>query len=377
MGYSTIIYITGSIMLFGIMSLNINSVIGDQLTQSVSYYEDVQVRNMCNSVTEMLASSISSNTGYRAKTYSKLSIFDGSVYYRVVDTVIAADSLVKIEVIGYFGETPRVTTAYFSVQPGEVDLPDFMKSAATSSGKLSLSGNSKIIDAGDPTLNTDIYVKDVELSNNSVIEGFVNYSSSFTGKTSSVKPNSNPSGLPTTNKISDIPDVPDFKAEDFKSKATVKYASNLTIKNSSIALGTKSKPVIVYVEGNLYIQANAKINGYGVFIVKGNVEMSGNATFGSNDPDKSSIGFYAEGNISTSGNATYYGQMFAKGNMEMSGNSSIIGNVAARGNINMSGNNQISYRRAATSLTEEIWDASSGGGGGAASQRAAQRLYYE
>lgn len=362
-------------MLFGIMSLNINTVIGDQLTQSVSYYEDVQVRNMCNSVTEMLASSVSSNTAYRVKNYSKLTIFDGSVYYRVVDTVIATDSLVKIEVIGYFGETPRVTTAYFSVQSGEVDLPDFMKSAATSSGKLKLSGNSKIIDAGDPTLNTDIYVKDVELSNNSLIEGFVNYSSSFSGKTSSVKPNSNPTGLPTTKNISSIPEVPDFKAEDYKSKASVKYNSNLTIKNNTITLGTKAKPVIIYVEGNLYIQANAKINGYGVFIVKGNVEMSGNATFGSNDPDKSSLGFYSEGNIKTSGNATYYGQMFAKGNVEMSGNSSVIGNVAAKGNIEMSGNNQIRYKQAATSLTEEVWEVS--GGGGAASQRAAQRLYYE
>ncbi|GMU86119.1 MAG: hypothetical protein AMXMBFR48_13610 [Ignavibacteriales bacterium] len=373
MGYSTIIYITGSVMLFGIMSLNINTVIGDQLTQSVNYYEEVQVRNLCNSVTEMLASSVSSNTAFRVQNYSQLSIFKGSAYYRVVDTVIASDSLVKLEVIGRFGNTPKVTTAYFTVEATEVELPEFMKYAAATGGKLKLSGNSKILDAGDPTLNTDIYVNEVELSHNSLIEGFVNYSSTFTGNVSKVQPNSNPGGLPVTNLVSSAPAVPDFQADSYKAKASVQYSSNLTIGNSTFTLGTKANPTIVYVEGNLYVNANARINGYGVFIVKGNVEMTGNATFGANDPDKSSLGIYAEGNIKTAGNNTYYGQMFAKGNVEMSGNSQVTGNVVAKGNIEMGGNNKIEYRRAASSLTEEIWT----GTGGSSTQRAAQRLYYE
>lgn len=374
MGYSTIIYITGSVMLFGIMSMNINTVVGDQLTQAVSYYEEVQVRNLCNSVTEMLASSVSSDVNFRSSSYTKLSVSGGSAYYRVIDTVVVSDSLVKIEVIGYFGKTPKVTTSYFIVEEGGVDLPEHMKYAASSTGNISLSGNSKIVDDGNPSLNADVYVKSMSLSGSSNVEGFVKYTSSFTGSTAKVVPNSNPSGLPSTEKVSSSINIPSFNASDHLAKATVKYYSNVTIKNSTLTLGTKNKPAIVYISGNLYLQANSKVNGYGIIIVTGNVEMSGNTTFGTKDPNTSSLGIYANGNISGSGNNSYYGQMFANGNIELSGNADIHGNVSAKGNISLSGNNTIAYKPAAVELTQQIWAVS---GGGASTQRATQRLYYE
>lgn len=374
MGYTTIIYITGSVILFSIMSLNVNTVVGDQLSQSVSYYEEVQVRNLCNSVTEMLASSVSSDPSYRKNSYSNLSLFSGSAYYRVVDTVVSADTLVKIEVIGYFGTTPKVTTSYFSAQDTEPELPPQFKYAVSSQGKLSLGGNSKVVDDGDPTLNADVFVTDLALAGNANIKGFVSYTSSFSGNTSKITPNSNPSGLPVTSHVSSI-SVPTFKAEDHLSKATVKYFSDVTVKNNTLTLGTKANPAIVYISGNLKLQANSKINGYGMIIVTGNVEMNGNTTFGTNDPNVSSLGIYANGNITASGNNTYYGQMYANGNIELSGNASIHGSVSAKGNIEMSGNNTIAYKKGNVDLTEEIWETT--GGGGNSIERVARRLYYE
>ena len=65
MGNTVIIYVLGTLLLFIIITLNINRGLSGQSESSYNYYGEIQTRNIGNSMVAMLVSQVSDDTNYR------------------------------------------------------------------------------------------------------------------------------------------------------------------------------------------------------------------------------------------------------------------------------------------------------------------------
>ena len=100
-----------------------------------------------------------------------------------------------------------------------------------------------------------------------------------------------PMDAPTTpdlNSPGNMP-PPDFDADEYKSKADIVYNGDKNL-SGTINLGTKDNPKIIYVGGKLYLKGT--IHGYGIFIVKEDVEIHGDVIVDPVDPLGSKLGIY-------------------------------------------------------------------------------------
>ncbi len=354
MGKTVLIYVLGTLSIFVVINANLSNTILDQSKSSYGYYAEVQVRDIGNTMIEMLTSQLADSISYRVTQPASKSFFDGQVTYTMKDTVVAPDSMVKISVSAtYFGQTKNM----FSLlkKPGGAVPPPAFGYAVYSSGDLQLSGNAEI-QSENPAWNANVHTNgNMQLSGNVEIDGFVTYVNQFQQSGNPViQPNLNPNNLPVTSHVSSVP-VPTFNPDDYQSIATQTFSGNFNKSSGTVTLGTAQNPAIVYVGGNLNWSGNVTVTGYGIIVVKGNSQMSGNVTFQTQDPNKSTFSLYTVGNIQMSGNSDMYGQYLSLANIQMSGNGTLHGSLAAGGQVQMSGNGEVEYRPANASLTTPIF----------------------
>ncbi|MBU2447500.1 MAG: FapA family protein [Bacteroidetes bacterium] len=360
MGRMIILLLLGSIGIFGLVSINVNKSTTDATKNAADYYKDVNARNIANSMIQMLHNKLSDSTEYRVNSTLEKSMFDGTAAYRVVDTVFAGDTLVKIQVTSTYLGVTRTATSYVKVTSSGTTTPPpaFMKYAVMSNGNLNLNGNITLTDYNNNNWNANIHTNgNFEMSGNNSIDGFLSYVGNATSNPPSrlntnIHPNQNPEELPNRSQVSHI-DMPTFNPDSYLSIATDIFMGNKSY-SGSISLGTQENPKIIYISGNLTISGT--VSGYGMFIVKGNVTATGNVTVSSPDVNVNNIGIYTSGNLTVRGNVTLNSQIYANGNVDMGGNSKVYGGVTAKGNVEFGGNCQVYYKPTNVNLTEQIWN---------------------
>ena len=109
MGKTVLIYVLGTLSIFVMINGNLSNTVLDQSKSSYGYYAEVQVRDIGNTMIELLTSQLADSISYRVTQPASKSFFDGQVTYTVKDTVVAPDSMVKISVSAtYFGQTKNM-----------------------------------------------------------------------------------------------------------------------------------------------------------------------------------------------------------------------------------------------------------------------------
>ncbi|MCL6097149.1 MAG: hypothetical protein M1391_01065 [Bacteroidetes bacterium] len=374
MGKTVLIYLLGTLSVFAVINFNVNNALLNQSTSSYGYYAELRTRDIGNSMVEMLTSQLADSIQFRVTSPTTKNLFGGQAVYTVRDTVVSPDSMVKISVTAtYFGQTKKMVSLLMKPGGGGPVPPPAFQYAVFSDGDLQLSGNAEI-QSEDEAYNANVHSNgNVQLSGHPEIEGFVTYVNQYSQSGHpEIQPNQNPDNLPVTSQISPV-QVPTFNPDDYISIAQQTYSGNFNLSgNNTVALGTAQNPKIIYVGGNLSWSGNVTVTGYGIIVVKGNSQISGNVNFQTHEEDKSTFSLYSVGNIQMSGNSDMYGQYLSLHNIQISGNGEIKGSLAAGGQVQMSGNGEIEYIPANADLTAPIF-----GNGQQATRPLKASSYYE
>ena len=350
MGSYTLMYITGTLLIFLIIVLSVNRLLSDQSTSSFNYYESLQARNIGNSMVAMLTSRIADSSSYRATTVQSQNLFSGQALYYVRDTVVAPDSLIKISVTAsYMGQTNNMIV----LLPRNMNaLPPAFAYPLFSGGNMTISGGATI-SASNANANA-MTNGSFTIKGNSHLNGFAGYGTtiSVTGG-ASITPYSNPGNLPVSSIIPPIT-IPTFNPDNYKSIATQVYAGDYSIGYQGLTLGTKTAPAIIYVGGNLSFAGGAIISGSIIFVVKGTIQVGSGASFSPYDHTTSYFGLYSVGDITINGGTVIYAQILSEGNLSISNGSSVAGSAAAQGTLTVSGGSDVSIP-ASLALTSSIF----------------------
>ena len=361
MGRMLIFLVIGMGGLFSIGTLNMNHSNARLVNTTIEKYEKTQARNIAASGIELALSKLNLDTTWTG--VNNLSIADGTLTVTVAATTSKYPggpnmSLIGMKVITSTGTENNQTVTISSVLKlaSTPSVPNFLTYAIASGNNLQLQGSVNIRDNYNSTWNANVHSNgDLQTSGNAYsVRGFGTYSKQISSAHNRFVPNVNPNSDPVNAKIAPIT-LPTFNPNDYKSIATNVSNSSLTI-NGSTTLGTKSNPVIYYVNGNLTFRGST--TGYGIFIVTGNITFNGNVTVNTSDPDGSTLGFYAGGNIQSSGNINLAGQMYASGNIQTEGNFTLVGSMTARKDVQLAGNPTILYKPASVALTDQFWPSS-------------------
>ncbi len=373
MGKMLLILLMGGGMLFSIASLNINRSNDEMLGNTITEYQKSEAKDFAKSGIEFALRNLSNDTTWTGGTTQ---LKGGLVQISVKSTtsqypngpnadLTSARQITSIGICGNDSSTvlavvqlPNANNPYNQNNP-----PAMMKDAITTGNNCSLNGNVDVEDDGNSAWNANVHANgDFNMNGNNMIKGFVTYGGQAAinpswRENSNIKPNQNPNNNPNCSR-SDQVDIPSFNANNFKSKAQLKYNSNTTI-SGNITLGTKTNPKIVYIGGDCTFK-NTTISGYGEFIVAGNILVNGSVNVSTPDPNGSSLGLYTGGDININGNVTLWAQIYSGGNVNLNGNDKVHGSVTSKGTVNFNGHVQLYYRPADGNLTSPFWEGDEG-----------------
>ncbi len=160
MGKYVLIFVLGSIIIFGIINLNVNVSLTRGVQNAVDNYSDTQSRNIGNSMVYMALSRLADSSSWRSNTFQTMSFFNGTAQYRVVDTIAAGDSVIKITVVSSFNGITKTINAYSKKDvSGSGWVPPFVRAAWTANGNLNRTISDMYIDGRDHLLDGTISPK--------------------------------------------------------------------------------------------------------------------------------------------------------------------------------------------------------------------------
>ncbi len=357
MGRALLIILLSSILVFGIISIQISRVSAEATKSSTGQYRDYYAKNIANSMIDIIKNKLRDSTNYRVNNIVSGNLLGGTVTYRVVDTVLSSNNLVKVQVTASYEGSKSHVEAYFNIKNiSSNNVPPFMQNAITSGSNVNLSGNVTVKHIGN-TQNANIHANgNFNMTGNNQIYGFVKYTGTATSSppnalNTRITPISNPENLPVHSQTSPI-QIPTITPENYLSIASDIYYGNASF-SGNLTLGTKENPKIIFVTGNLNLSGN--ISGYGIFIVMGTTNISGNVTISTPDENFNNVGIFSGGNINLSGNVTVNAQMFSNSTVNISGNVRLIGSLTSRGVVSVSGSTEILYKPTNSALTRPIF----------------------
>ena len=149
MGKAIIIMVMGSLSIFAIVNLNINSNIKNASQTAINYYSDTQARNICNSMAQMLLAQLADSNSYRVSSPIEQNMFDGYASYTIKDTSLGGDSLIKVNVNGYFNGINK-SVSIFAMELTSGYIPATVKAAITTNNPVETNGK-LIVDGRDHT----------------------------------------------------------------------------------------------------------------------------------------------------------------------------------------------------------------------------------
>jgi hypothetical protein len=157
MGKALMIMILGSTMTLSVIRLNIMQTISLVNTNAIVQYENVQARNLSNSWVNMLLSRVADDSEYRTNGYMSEYITDGSVSYRISDTVFSeGDTLLKIQVDLNYKGYPKSVTTFSRSAIADGWVPSSVRGAWTANADLNNTISDMFIDGRDHDLNKNV-----------------------------------------------------------------------------------------------------------------------------------------------------------------------------------------------------------------------------
>ncbi len=157
MGKAVLIFILGSVILFTIINFNMSTRLGASSENAIDRFKETTARNIANSVAEMLLSKIADSTAYRATSAQSMNnVFSdsGSAKYRVIDTTIASQNLIKIDVKSKYFKITSSATVYAQITSNGF-IPPTVKGAISTNNPVS-TGGTLIVDGRDHDLNGNL-----------------------------------------------------------------------------------------------------------------------------------------------------------------------------------------------------------------------------
>ncbi|MFC2084576.1 hypothetical protein ACFLS9_05920 [Bacteroidota bacterium] len=383
MGRGLIIIVFGTMVVFTIVNLNIINSINTATSRSSDFYADVQARNIGNSMVNMLISELSDSNTLRINYFKKKELFGGIAKYKMIDTTLGSENLVKISVVGEYFNREKNVSVYVEVPDSSESsnrLPPFLDYAILGGEKVTLNGKFISVRSSQiETYNTNVHSnKEVTLNGDFMnIEGFVTYTNSvdIDGSNIKIKPISNPDGDPVHHVAPEV-DIPNFNPSDYKSIANLVYNGDKSI-NGNIYLGSKDKPVIIYVGGKL--QITGKLYGYGAIIVEGDVEVKGDLIANSPDPNYSKVGIFTKKKfIMNEPKTTVHCTVFAQEEIVIDGEKSVVyGNLISKSKVTLNDSfEEIRYKPISIEVAERFFDMDEDTEE-AENSRLAMKYYYE
>ena len=128
MGKGLLIIILGGIGIFGWINFNNNNRITQGTELVAKRFCDIKARNSSNATVELLLTELAKDNDYRETSSVTKNMFDGEVTYTVTDTLIGADSLVKINVQANYLNSVKSTTVVAWL-PSSGYEPGFVKAS--------------------------------------------------------------------------------------------------------------------------------------------------------------------------------------------------------------------------------------------------------
>ncbi len=284
----------------------------------------------------------------------------------------SAGSRVRIESQGRLKDTRsmpviwKIYAEYERLPKGDEDaVPPFMEYALIAQGDLELKGSPSVELAAFATAaNANIHTNNtLTISGGNVnVAGFGTYvdgvsANPVSALETSFAPVENDMNREGVHPVAEIT-IPDFDASAYIGSAGVDEMStgDVTLSGELNLGGTREDPYVWYVDGNLTATGGTTIDGYVMFLVDGNIEVSGNLEAGTStlDAGESTMAFYASGNIQFNGTVDIHGQFFADGDFEVQGTPTIYGTVTTGGTAKLIGTPNLHYVQASPALTQ-IW----------------------
>jgi hypothetical protein len=226
-----------------------------------------------------------------------------------------------------------------------------------SDGDFDVSGNILVKDYGNPAWNASIHTNsDLSWNGNTAeVAGYGTFSVAGSGNAAHAKnifvPNVDLGG----EVVHQAPPVaiPEIDIDKWEKIATRKLYSNTKI-TSHTKLGTKDNPEIWYIHGDL--ELSGKMEGYGVFLVTGDLKLTGQAKMTALDPSGNNLGIIVAGDVKSTGTSDLDATLIAGGSVSATGTTTIIGSIIAKGEIKLAGTPNIYYRPMLDELASKIWE---------------------
>lgn len=143
MNNANALLILGAIIIFGIISFNTTEKMKTANENSVAYYTETQVRNICNSAVGMLISNLADNTDLRVEDNTTIAYGDGYISYTIKDKKINGQDRIEIFVAGTY-ETSKDTIIAYVKPPNSGFIPPAVKGAISTNNPIELKGNMQV-----------------------------------------------------------------------------------------------------------------------------------------------------------------------------------------------------------------------------------------
>ena len=155
MGKAILIMVLGSMLLFGMINMNINNNMTTASQSSFDRYNDTEARNVANSIAEMAIAEVGDSNSYRTTSpVSFTNVFGGSGSYTVTDTTIGGQSMIKVRSNSLYDGIAKSVTVIIQVPQNE-NFPPGVKGAISTNNEVLTSGT-LTVDGRDHDLNGNL-----------------------------------------------------------------------------------------------------------------------------------------------------------------------------------------------------------------------------
>ncbi len=156
MGKMILILLMGTIVIFGVLNVNINKGLNLATDKSLEFYAEAGARNITNSMAQVITARLGDNNDYRVNSPAKLDLLGGSATYTVVDEIVGSDTLAKINVQGtYMGVNSNISAHVKFPDGGAPVFPAAVLAAITTNNPVETLGK-LIVDGRDHDMNGNL-----------------------------------------------------------------------------------------------------------------------------------------------------------------------------------------------------------------------------
>jgi hypothetical protein len=156
MGKMILILLLGTIVIFGVLNININNGLNLATDKSLELYAAAGARNVANSAVQLLIARLGDNNAYRVNSPAETDLLGGNAEYTVIDDIIGTDTLVKINVQGtYMGANSNISAHVKFPDGGSPVFPAAVLAAITTNNPVQTLGK-LIVDGRDHDLNGNL-----------------------------------------------------------------------------------------------------------------------------------------------------------------------------------------------------------------------------